>query len=77
MVAKGLVRELFEEFKTVSADQKRILGKTLNDFKQAVELTYKSYQEQFASGAKSFKREIEDLTLPGVGISIGSRHPLP
>jgi len=76
MVAKGLVRELFEEFKTVSADQKRILGKTLNDFKQAVEQTYKSYQEQFASGAKSFKREIEDLTLPGVGISIGSRHPL-
>src|SRR5690606_34256254 len=76
MVAKGVVRDLFEEFKTVSADQKRILGKTLNEFKQAVEQKYKTFQEQFASGAKISKREAGDLTLPGEGVVVGSRHPL-
>lgn len=76
MVAKGVVRDLFEEFKTVSADQKRVLGKTLNEFKQAVEQKYKTFQEQFASGVKASKKEIGDLTLPGEGVVIGSRHPL-
>jgi len=76
MVAKGVIRDLFEEFKTVSADQKRVLGKTLNEFKQAVEQKYKTFQEQFASGAKVSKKEIGDLTLPGDGVVIGSRHPL-
>lgn len=76
MVAKGVVRDLFEEFKAVSADQKRVLGKTLNEFKQAVEQKYKAFQEQFASGVKTSKKEVGDLTLPGDGFAVGSRHPL-
>ena len=76
LVAKGVVRNLFEEFKSVSADEKRALGKTLNEFKQAAEQKYKSLQEQFASASKTAKREQEDLTLPGEGFALGSRHPL-
>src|SRR5690606_27787045 len=49
---------------------------TLNEFKQAVEQKYKTFQEQFASGAKISKREAGDLTLPGEGVVVGSRHPL-
>ncbi len=76
MVAKGVVRNLFEEFRTVSADEKRVLGKTLNEFKQAVEQKYRTFQEQFISGAKTSKTEVGDLTLPGEGMVVGSRHPL-
>ncbi|SEL73366.1 phenylalanine--tRNA ligase subunit alpha [Parapedobacter koreensis] len=77
LVAKGIVRNLFEEFKEVSADQKRILGKVLNEFKQAAEQKYQTLQEQFASTIQTSKKKAEtDLTLPGEGFVFGSRHPL-
>ncbi len=76
LVAKGVVRSLFDEFKSVPPDQKRLLGQTLNEFKQAAELKYKVLQEQFASATSASKRESADLTLPGEGFTLGSRHPL-
>lgn len=76
LVAKGVVRNLFEEFKSVPADQKRELGQTLNEFKQVAEQKYNVLKEQFASVARSSKRDKEDLTLPGEGFIFGSRHPL-
>jgi len=76
LVAKGVIRELFEEFKAVPADQKRVLGKVLNEFKQAAEEKYKTFQAQFASGTDAPKKEVGDLTLPGEGMVLGSRHPL-
>lgn len=77
LVNKGIVKSLFEEFKTVTAEEKRSLGKVLNEFKQLAEQTYKSIQEsvsgQDQAGASTNK---EDLTLPGQGMQLGSRHPL-
>ncbi|MBK1441248.1 phenylalanine--tRNA ligase subunit alpha [Parapedobacter sp. ISTM3] len=77
LVAKGVVRTLFEEFKSVSPDQKRSLGKVLNEFKQAAEQKYQHLHEQFASNKQTSKKKAEaDLTLPGEGFVFGSRHPL-
>lgn len=76
LVAKGVVRNLFEAFKTVPADQKRVLGKTLNEFKQLAENKYSALQAQFASASATSKVQEEDLTLPGEGFEFGSRHPL-
>jgi len=75
--SKGVVRQLFEEFKNVSPDEKRLLGKILNEFKQYVENKYKAFQEQLTSSTSVQENEQkEDLTLPGEGFSLGSRHPL-
>lgn len=76
LVAKGLIRGLFDEFKTVSPEQKRAFGQRLNELKQAAELKYKTTQEQFSANPKSRKRDADDLTLPGEGFVVGSRHPL-
>lgn len=76
LVAKGVVKALFEEFKTVSVEEKRTLGKALNEFKQLAEHTYSAAQAQFAQGRKKLEREEDDLTLPGEGFQLGSRHPL-
>lgn len=76
LVAKGVVKALFEEFKTVSVEEKRTLGKVLNEFKQLAESTYNSAQAQFAQVGKQLEREEGDLTLPGEGFQLGSRHPL-
>ncbi len=76
LVAKGIVKALFEEFRTVSAEEKRTLGKVLNEFKQLAENTYNDAQAQFVGAEMSLQREEGDLTLPGDGFQLGSRHPL-
>lgn len=77
LVNKGIVKNLFEQFKTVSAEEKRELGKVLNEFKQLAERTYQEAQEQLDGQDTAGKsRHDEDLTLPGEGFQLGSRHPL-
>src|SRR5690606_25538288 len=77
LVNKGIVRSLFDEFKTVSSDEKRVLGKVLNDFKQLAEAKYKTLSETIDSSAStSTDKKVQDLTLPGEGFELGSRHPL-
>ena len=76
LVTKGIVRNLFEAFKTVPAEEKRVLGKVLNEFKQLAESRYATFQEQFSSASSASKQAQYDLTLPGEGFAVGSRHPL-
>ncbi|WP_437920544.1 phenylalanine--tRNA ligase subunit alpha [Sphingobacterium sp. LRF_L2] len=76
LVAKGIVKSLFDEFKTVSPEEKRDLGKVLNDFKQLAEQRFSEAQAQYVTTTKSQQREEGDLTLPGEGFQLGSRHPL-
>ncbi|EEI91387.1 putative phenylalanyl-tRNA synthetase subunit alpha [Sphingobacterium spiritivorum ATCC 33300] len=77
LVSKGIVKSLFEEFKAAPADEKRVLGKVLNDFKQLAEGKYQQAQEQFGSTGKVSQAKAEgDLTLPGDGFTLGARHPL-
>ena len=72
---KGIIKDLFEEFKNVSPDEKRTFGKVLNQFKQLAESKYNELQENLKSEIENPKSEI-DLTLPGDGFNLGSRHPL-
>ncbi len=72
---KGLIKDLFEEFKTVSPDEKRVFGKVLNEFKQAAETKYQELKDALETQESSTGSE-EDLTLPGQGFELGSRHPL-
>ncbi len=76
LVAKGIVKSLFEEFKSVSVEEKRNLGKVLNEFKQLAEAKYTESQSLFSVSSQEVKREEGDLTLPGEGFQLGSRHPL-
>lgn len=72
---KGIIKDLFDEFKGVSTEEKRILGKVLNQFKQLAEAKFNDYKETFESGDQQ-KENKEDLTLSGAGFEIGGRHPL-
>ncbi len=73
---KGIIKDLFEEFKTVSAEEKRILGKVLNEFKQLAEAKYQMLKEQVNDSQLTTHNLHPDLTLPGEGFEPGSRHPL-
>ena len=72
---KGIIKDIFDEFKAVSPEEKRSLGKVLNEFKQLAEAKYQTLKEAETevSGAKDAGM---DLTLPGEGFEVGARHPL-
>jgi phenylalanyl-tRNA synthetase alpha chain len=72
---KGIIKDLFDQFKSVGPEEKRIFGKVLNQFKQLAESKYQEIKETFDSGSKTQDSQL-DLTLPGEGFNIGSRHPL-
>ncbi|MDR6786419.1 phenylalanyl-tRNA synthetase alpha chain [Pedobacter africanus] len=72
---KGIIKDIFDEFKAVSPDEKRTLGKVLNEFKQLAEGKYQELKEQ-TTVADTAKGSDMDLTLPGEGFEVGSRHPL-
>lgn len=72
---KGVIGELFEEFKTVSPEQKRVLGKVLNECKQAAEAKLDNYKESFGSSNSSNQQNL-DLSLPAFPVNLGSRHPI-
>ncbi len=71
---KGLLNDLFEEFKKVSNDQKKILGQELNKLKTAVQEKLDSLQQSDGSSTGSI--EDIDFTRPSGSLPIGSRHPL-
>ncbi|RYE32084.1 MAG: hypothetical protein EOP42_09800 [Sphingobacteriaceae bacterium] len=48
---KGLLKDLFDQFKTVSAEEKRSMGKGLNEFKQLAEAKYHTLKEQLETGS--------------------------
>jgi phenylalanyl-tRNA synthetase alpha chain len=72
---KGIIKDIFEEFKSVSPEEKRTLGKVLNQFKQTAESKYQELKD-LSTVAEVAKDSAMDLTLPGEGFEIGSRHPL-
>jgi phenylalanyl-tRNA synthetase alpha chain len=72
---KGIIKDIFDEFKSVSPEEKRTLGKVLNEFKQLAESRYELLKDA-ASPELEEKSADLDLTLPGEGFDIGSRHPL-
>jgi phenylalanyl-tRNA synthetase alpha chain len=72
---KGIIKDLFEEFKTVSSEDKRVFGKVLNEFKQLAEAKYQTLKDSSETEDTGSKSE-QDFTLPGEGFELGARHPL-
>ena len=73
---KGIIKDLFDEFKAVSPEEKRTLGKVLNQFKQLAETKYQTLNETVSASQDNSVANQLDLTLPGEGFEIGTRHPL-
>jgi phenylalanyl-tRNA synthetase alpha chain len=73
---KGIIKDIFDEFKAVSPEEKRTLGKVLNQFKQLAEAKYQTLNETIAASQDTAVANDLDLTLPGEGFEIGTRHPL-
>ncbi|MCK9640908.1 MAG: phenylalanine--tRNA ligase subunit alpha [Prolixibacteraceae bacterium] len=71
---KGEVSKLFEDFRNVSADQKKEIGAAVNTLKnfalEKIRILKEGLEEQGAEVKKM------DLTLPGDPMRAGTRHPI-
>ena len=75
---KGCVQALMKDLRQASPDEKRQLGKTINDFKQYVENLLQEKEEEIGKSAShpSSKSETFDTTLPGKKETTGTLHPI-
>ncbi len=73
---KGLINTLFEEFRSVPPDQKKIYGSRINVLKNEAEAFYK-LQKDLISAQNEEKESAEtDPYLPLNNFPAGSRHPI-
>jgi phenylalanyl-tRNA synthetase alpha chain len=72
---KGVIGELFEEFKNVGSEEKKLLGKALNELKQLAEAKFKELSEKLESSTQN-SLSVIDLSLPPVADKTGNLHPL-
>jgi phenylalanyl-tRNA synthetase alpha chain len=72
---KGLLNDLFEEFKNISGEEKKEIGKKLNIIRQEIETLFSENREKFSGTAGVNKSSIDD-SLPVYADKIGSTHPI-
>jgi phenylalanyl-tRNA synthetase alpha chain len=73
--SKGLLKELFTEFKNIPNDQKKDFGQVINTLKAVAEEKVKAIQEELES-KEEVKGFYGDLSRPAEPAIIGSRHPI-
>ena len=71
---KGILNDLFEQFKSVSNDQKKEYGQKINLLKQTISAKLEELTQN--SSSQNVVAEKEDLTRPGFPLELGSRHPI-
>ncbi|MBF4517223.1 phenylalanine--tRNA ligase subunit alpha [Flavobacterium sp. ANB] len=73
--SKGLVKELFTEFKNIPNDQKKDFGQVMNTLKAVAEEKVRAIQEELES-KEEVKGVFGDLSRSSEPVIIGSRHPI-
>lgn len=72
--SKGVLKELFADFKNVPNDQKKEVGQLINQVKEQAQTKIDEFKEQL----KNTILEVNDIDLskPGYPTTVGSRHPI-
>ncbi|MDP4207476.1 MAG: phenylalanine--tRNA ligase subunit alpha [Bacteroidota bacterium] len=71
---KGILNQLFEDFKQLPNDQKKTAGVKLNELKEFLNTKYNDLKSNLSEQTDSASKN--DLSLPGDPFTLGSRHPI-
>lgn len=71
---KGIISDLFEQFREVPAAEKKEVGQALNNLKQLAQEKYNSLKDSIASSGQTSAPV--DLTMPAYPFTLGTRHPI-
>lgn len=72
---KGVMNDLFAQFKTVPNEEKREMGSLLNELKNSVQAKIDSLKERIEAKNEQQVQQ-EDLTKSACLVELGSRHPI-
>ena len=72
---KGILNQLFAEFKNVPNEEKKTYGQKINQLKQAATEKVNQLKDQLENAVEENASEL-DLTRPGYPVEIGGRHPI-
>lgn len=72
---KGVLNDLFTQFKQIPNEEKREMGSLLNELKTAVQSKIDALREALEAKADT-QINIDDLTKPAYLETLGSRHPI-
>ncbi len=72
---KGVLNDLFNQFKAIPNEEKREMGSLLNELKTAVQSKIETLREALDAKTDS-QTNIDDLTKPAYLETLGSRHPI-
>ena len=75
---KGILAELFHEFKTIDPSQRREVGRLLNELKEKTSEAIARVKDQLESQLEAPKglAGIPDLSMPVDAFPLGARHPI-
>ncbi|MEM6800698.1 MAG: phenylalanine--tRNA ligase subunit alpha [Bacteroidota bacterium] len=74
-VKKGLINQMFNDFRELPGELKRELGRPLNELKKRAQDRLDEFQKELKSQNRNVNKP-HDLSLPGDPFSTGGRHPL-
>lgn len=75
LAKKGIIASLMEDFRSVPADQKRVLGQKLNELKNYANDRLNELKNHLQSSNQEIGSNI-DLTRTATPFPVGSRHPI-
>lgn len=73
--SRGLLKQMFGEFKTVEPAHKKELGQALNDLRAKASSKIEELKEALSENSTESKK-YGDLTRPGLPLELGARHPI-
>lgn len=77
--AKNILKNLFSEIKTVPAEKRKEVGLLINELKNKAQKKFDESQQRVSIKGITVEGEelpVQDHSLPGEDIQLGSRHPL-
>ncbi|MBY0427117.1 MAG: phenylalanine--tRNA ligase subunit alpha, partial [Cytophagales bacterium] len=76
LVKKGTINQLFESFRDVANDQKKMIGQELNKLKEFAQSRFQQFQDQLQPADHAPSQSGFDYTLPSIQGKLGTQHPL-
>lgn len=73
--SKGILKVLFEEFKTIPNEQKKEAGQKINTLKNAAQNHYNQLKENLENTIVESTDQF-DFSRPGFPVQLGSKHPV-
>lgn len=76
LARKGLIQDLFGLLGTAAPEQRKELGKLINDLRTLAESTYETAKEALESKALGHRKAMDDPGLSALPYAAGSFHPI-